>query len=184
MKDDIGELLVEQILESLADVKSPVQGGDYKRTLSELYGAKKKKETGSDKANLDLHGDLINAIDYRVKGNTIQVGVFDSDNAGKADGHNNFSGLSKLPTRQFLPKDGQTFRKDIVDLVNETVDNYRADTAELDSKKLKAIDTKTDLYKLLKAELGIADAEVLKATVLGSRELVRVLDDYDLLDLL
>lgn len=184
LKEEIGELLVEQILESLADVQSPVQGGRYKGTLSKSYAKKKMEETGSKDPNLDLTGDLISSIDYRIKGDSIQIGVFDAENAGKADGHNNFSGKSKLPTRQFLPQEGQTFRSDIRSLVSETVDNYKADVAELDEAKLDSINSKSELIAYLKDELGIESTAALKRTVLGSRSLSNMLDDFDLLDLI
>lgn len=184
LKEQIGELIVEQILESLADVRSPVQGGDYKTKLSKGYAKKKQEETGSTEANLDLSGEMINAIDYRIKGNTIQIGVFDKTNAGKADGHNNFSGMSKLPTRQFLPKEGQDFRNDIKNLIEETVEGFKADNLELDEKKLESIETKSELYSYLQDELGVTGRAAVRDAVLGSKNLVELLDDFDLLDLI
>jgi len=181
LKEEIGELLVEQILESLADVQSPVQGGKYKATLSKGYAKKKQEETGSTDANLDLSGDMISSLDYRVKGNTIQVGVFGED-AGKADGHNNFSGKSKLPTRQFLPQEGQQFRSDIMKLMAETVENYKAESTELDTERLNEIESKSELFDYLKSELGIDSTAAMKRAVLGSKNLIELLDDYDLLD--
>lgn len=184
LKDQLGELLVEQILDSLASTQTPIQGGKYKATLSKDYAAKKKAETGSSAANLDLSGELLNAIDYKIQGNTIKIGVFGSDNAGKADGHNNFSGRSNLPTRQFLPEEGQQFKKDIRDLISETVDAYKADNTELDSKKLNKIESKQDLYAYLAEELGLTSKAAIREAVLGSKGLIDVLDDFDLVDLL
>lgn len=183
LKDQLGELLVEQILESLADVRSPVQGGKYKTKLSADYAKKKKAETGSSAANLDLTGEMINSIDYKIKGNTIQIGVFGSD-AGKADGHNNFSGMSKLPTRQFLPEAGQNFRKDIQTLLSDTIDGYRADITELDSSKLKNIETTKELYQYLADQLGLSKRSEIKSMVLESKNLLNALDKYNLVDLL
>ena len=184
LKEEIGELLLEQILESLADVQSPVQGGKYKATLTPAYKKKKEDETGgSSDANLDLTGNLISSIDYRVKGNTIQVGVFDSENAGKADGHNNFSGNANPKyTRQFLPKEGQQFRSDIMKLMAETVENYKAESTELDTERLNEIESKSELFDYLKEELGIDSTAAMKRAVLGSKNLIELLDDYDLLD--
>lgn len=183
LKDQLGELLVEQILDSLASTKSPIQGGKYKATLSKDYAAKKKEETGSTDANLDLSGEMISSIDYKIKGNTIQIGVFGSD-AGKADGHNNFSGKSKLPTRQFLPQEGQSFRKDIQTLIDETIEGYKTDIAELDSKQLNKIESSKDLYAYLAEELGITGKAAIRDAVLGSKNLIESLDDFDLMDLL
>lgn len=182
LKKEVGELLVEEILGSLANVKTPISGGEYKRSLSKDYKKKKIDETGSGEANLDLEGDLINSIDYQISGNTIKLGVFDAENAGKADGHNNFSGLSKIPTRQFLPREGQTFRRDIERLVAETVNNFKADNIELDEKELEKIETKSELYDYLKSELGIESKSKLRDAVLGSKQLTETLEDFDLLD--
>lgn len=186
VREEIGELLVEQILDSLASEETPVQGGKYKASLSPDYAKKKKSETGSSAANLDLTGELIRSIDYRIKGNSIQVGVFDSENAGKADGHNNFSGRSRMPDarRQFLPEQGQNFKKDIVDLIKETVENYKSDIAELDESKLEQISSKSGLLNYLKEELGIDSTKAVKRAVLSNNRLTKLLDQYDLLDLI
>lgn len=184
VREEIGELLVEQILDSLASEETPVQGGRYKASLSPDYAKKKKDETGSSAANLDLTGELIRSIDYRIKGNSIQVGVFDSENAGKADGHNNFSGRSKLPQRQFLPQEGQKFKSDISSLIKETIENYKSDIAELDEAKLEQISSKSGLLNYLKEELGIDSTKSVKRAVLSNNRLTKLLDEYDLLDLI
>lgn len=183
LKARIGELLVEQILESVADAKTPIQGGEYKRTLSKEYGKFKQEENGNNKANLDLTGEMLSSLDYKIEGNKIKLGIFDSVEAPKADGHNNFSGESKLPTRQFLPKEGQEFKSDIRSLLNETVAAYKADIAPED--KLSQVESKSDLYEFLKDYIGsdFTRAE-LKSIALGSKKLTEILDDNDLLDLL
>lgn len=181
--NEIGELLVEEILSSLASVETPISGGKYKTRLSKEYAKKKQEETGSTDANLDLSGSMISALDYKVSGSTIEIGVFGRE-APKADGHNNFSGESRLPTRQFLPNKGQSFKADILDLVKETVNNYKAESAELDAKKLEEIETKKELFDYLKSELGIESTSAMKSAVLGSTSLIELLDEYDLLDLI
>lgn len=177
----IGELLVEQILESVAVSKSPVTGDSFAR-LSKDYADKKKSETGSSAPNLDLTGSMLTSLDYKISGDKLELGVFGED-AGKADGHNNFSGKSKLPTRQFLPKSGESFDKSIVSLVSDTIDQYKADNMSFKSKELKQVETKSDLYELLKDKLGDKSRSELKKLVLSS-ELSAELDAFDLLDLL
>lgn len=179
--DMIGELLVEQILDYVTSEKSPVTGKDFK-PLSREYAIRKKEEVGNTRANLDLEGDLLSSVDYKIRGDRIEIGVFGSQ-APKADGHNNISGKSRLPTRRFIPDEGQTFTPEIRELVKETVDSYIADNASLKARDLKEIESKGDLYEYLKSELGDLSNARIKQLVLQSELAVR-LDEYDLLDLL
>lgn len=183
LKERIGEILVEQTLEFLADAKSPVQGGNYKSTLSKPYGNFKQDENGNRKANLDLTGDMISAIDFKVDGNKIKIGVFDPMEAPKADGHNNFSGESKLPRRQFLPEEGQKYKSEIAQLIRDTIADYKADIVK--DSDLSKVESKSDLYDFLSEYIG-ADLtrRQLKEIALGSKKLTELLDDNDLLDLL
>lgn len=179
--DQVGELLVTQVLEYVADSKSPVDGSAFV-VLSKEYAEKKKEETGSSAPNLDLTGDMLSSLDYKIIGNAIELGVYGAD-AGKADGHNNFSGESNLPTRQFLPKKGELFDDAIVDIINEAIDLYKADNLELDESVLKTVETKADLYEYLANEFDWLSKPKIKELVLTT-EMAATLDKYDLLDLL
>lgn len=186
---EIGELLVVKVLESVADSRSPIDGKKFeplkkpdKDGKGGEYRAFKLKETGSDNPNLDLTGDMLTSLDFKIVNDKIELGVYGED-AGKADGHNNFSGKSKLPKRQFLPDKGEAFEDSIMSLISDTIDQYKADNATLSSKELKTIETKEDLYKYLAEVLGDYERSKLKSMVLSS-ELSVSLDDFDLLDLL
>jgi len=179
--DQIGELLVEQILEAVGDQKSPVTGNAF-RPLSLEYARRKKEEVGNTKANLDLFGDMLQSVDYRVLDDKIEIGVFGSE-APKADGHNNLSGESKIPTRRFIPAQGQTFTQEIKALVRATVDEYKADNLSLKKKDLKEIQSQKELYDYLKETLGDMPRAKLKELVLMS-EMAVSLDEFNLLDLL
>ena len=151
--------------------------------LSKSYAEKKKEETGSTAANLDLTGSMLNALEYKIKDNGIEIGVYGKEDAGKADGHNNFSGLSKLPRRQFLPDKGQSFDDPIKELIKDHIEAYKADNMELDDSKLKQIETTNELYDYLRTEFeGLTKSEI-KQLVLQS-EIATQLDDFDILDLL
>lgn len=182
LMDQIGELLVEQVLSYVADVSTPVSGAAYKKTLSKEYKKFKLEEVGSDQPNLDLTGEMLNSLEYKVQGEKLELGIFGED-APKADGHNNFSGKSKLPQRRFLPGEGQEFKSDIKRLVKETIETYKADNAELDSKALSAIESKKELYDYLKEQIGVLPRARIRELVLQS-ELAAELDQADLLDLL
>ena len=179
--DQVGELLVTQVLEYVADSKSPVDGSAFV-ALSKDYAEKKKEETGSSAPNLDLTGDMLSSLDYKIIGNSIELGVYGAD-AGKADGHNNFSGESKLPTRQFLPNKGELFDESIMDIINEAIDLYKADNLELDESILKTVETKADLYEYLSNEFDWLSKPKIKELVLTT-EMAATLDKYDLLELL
>ncbi len=177
----IGETIVDQILLSCADETSPVDGKQFK-PLSKKYAEIKKNETGSSEANLDLNGDMLNALEYNVSGSKLEIGVIGSD-APKADGHNNFSGKSSLPTRQFLPREGQDFTSHIKGIVEDTISTYIADNTSFDKDKLDGVKSKSDLYELLKTEFGDLSRAELKSLVLRS-ELAIELQNADLLDYL
>ncbi len=176
---EVGELLVEQTLHNLADSKSPVSGAAYKKTLSKDYGKKKEAETGSKAANLDLTGDMINSIDFEIDGDTLLLGVF-GDDAPKADGHNNLSGKSDLPERRFLPKKGESYKREISSLIEEVIANKRAETVNLKDSKLSKIESKSELYEYLQKELGIDSKLKIKNAILSS-ELSIQLEEFDLL---
>lgn len=179
--DQVGELLVTQVLEYVAGSKSPVDGSKFV-SLSDEYAKKKKEETGSDAPNLDLTGEMLSSLDYKIVGQAIELGVY-GDDAGKADGHNNFSGKSKLPKRQFLPEEGQLFDDKIVDIVNEAIELYKAENVELDENILKSINSSERLYDYLKSEFGDMSKSKIKDLVLSSESAV-LLDELDMLDLL
>ena len=181
MLDQIGELMIEQVLSYCADSKSAVDGSSF-QMLSNDYAAKKKDETGSDSANLDLTGSMLNSLEFKVTGNKIEIGVFGED-AGKADGHNNFSGKSNLPERRFLPAEGQSFDSSIQDLIEQTIETYKADNIKLDRSELKDISTKAELDAYLKSEFEGLSMSRIRELILQS-ELSAVLDEYGLLDML
>lgn len=179
--DQVGELLVMQVLEYVADQKSPVDGSPFKE-LSEEYAAKKKAETGSDAPNLDLSGDMLNALDYKVKGTDLEIGVY-GDEAPKADGHSNLSGKSKLPERAFIPNKGELFDDQILNIINDAIELYKADALELNEDILQMINSSDRLYDYLSSEFDGMSKSKIKEMILSS-ELATTLDKYDLLELL
>lgn len=125
LKESVGTFLVESILEDVSKSKSPVKDGEFKASLSPAYKKKKQEISGSTSANMELYGDMLNALKFENKRDGIEIGIFDSQQALKADNHNKFSAKSKktaLPKREFIPKT-QGFRegikKGIADIVAE-----------------------------------------------------------------
>lgn len=65
-------------------------------------------------ANLELTGKMLDALTVKVKGNQLEYFVDDESQQGKVDGHNNFTGKSKIPTRKFIPDTDESLRAGIL----------------------------------------------------------------------
>ena len=132
--DNIGEFLVAEIIQSVEAGVSPVQGQREFKDLSTAYANREKN--GDIKANLDLHGDMLNALTYKVVNtNTIEVGIFDKDQAIKSYAHN--TGYRGHPTlarkglkRQFIPDEKQKFDKTIRNGIDELIQEVLDGQAE------------------------------------------------------
>lgn len=177
VKQDVGEFLVEQILSTVAGVKSPVKGGEWEKKLSAEYRKKKKEEGYTPIANLEATGSLLSSLTYENSRNGIRIGVFDSTEAPIADGHNDFSGKSKIPTRQFLPKTDQEFIPKIQTGVEKIIQDYQVEGAGLTKQDFKDVSTKQDLYSVLSSVLGDLSRTELRFAALRSVEIVDILSD-------
>lgn len=184
IKQQVGDYLLSAIQREVGHDTSPVSGeGDFKK-LSPEYAAFKKKEVGNKEPNLELSGDMMNALDWRDTGSTkIEVGIF-GDQAPKADGHNNLSGESQIPTRRFLPDVGQRFTSKIEDDVRQIIANAIADSNPFEPSDFSGVDTKAELYAVLSDVFdGLTRSEI-RAAVLTNQDLLDMLKDEELLDLL
>lgn len=125
VKQEVGQFVVDEILRSVSNASSPVSGGRYKKTLSKEYADEMKG--GNRTANLELEGDMLDSLEFKNTRSGIEVGIFKSSEVGKADGHNNFSGQSKLPTRQFIPKEKEKFKRNIEAGIKQIVNDAKAE---------------------------------------------------------
>lgn len=136
--EEIGEYLLQSILSNVGGGKSPVQGGKYKKSLSKEYKKVKAKISGSKIANMELYGDMLDELDYKIDpiGMKVEIGFLegsDEKQIAKADNHNKFSPESKktkLPTRQFIPKSNQRFKKNIMKQAFEIASKYASEDQE------------------------------------------------------
>lgn len=124
---DIADVILESILKDASNGISSVTGVKWKG-LSAEYKKIKKKETGSTAANLELHGDLLDSLIVKPSQGGILITV-PSSQMGKADGHNNFSGDSKLPPRKFIPnkEHGESLRTGILKEIDQIIQDYSDD---------------------------------------------------------
>lgn len=124
--DEVAEFIKEQVLSHVGDGQSPVANGKFKKTLSSDYKKKKSEISGVTYANLELHGDMLDALEVVAKrGSKLSLQI-QGEEAAKADGHNNFSGDSNLPAREFIPNQdkGQTFKRQIWSGVKNILSKY------------------------------------------------------------
>ena len=127
VKEEVGNYLIEAILTEVGRGESPVKGGSWKRQLSPTYKKVKSKYSNKLIANMELHGDMLDSLEFKPTKSGVEVGIFDKSQVPKADGHNNFSGKSKLPERRFIPKGDQKFKSDIINEIASIITNHVKD---------------------------------------------------------
>ena len=129
-KKEIGDLIVNEILRYVQDGNSPVAGYSAFKKLNPVYA---KEEKGGDKTpNMELNGDMLDALEFiSRRGSEIEIGIFKSSQVGKADGHNNFSGDSKLPLRRFIPDENESFKRDIESKIKTIINDYSTGREDL-----------------------------------------------------
>jgi hypothetical protein len=122
--NEVGDYLVQSILDYVGEAKSPVAGGKYKSTLSDAYANSQKN--GDTMANLDLNGDMLNALTFKTNAATgkVTVGIFDNDQAIKSYNHNVGD---TLPKRQFIPDEDQLLKAEIIRGVKRIIQDYLED---------------------------------------------------------
>ena len=117
----------EQILLNTGDGKTSVEGGKWKRKLEPEYKKRKGEESGVSFANLELSGDLLDALDVRVEGSKVTIEVGDGQEA-KAEG-NLLGSYGRDPdpskAREFMPHArGQKLTKKIMEGVAEILEGF------------------------------------------------------------
>lgn len=183
IQDEVGSYLVEQTLASMGEGKSLVQGAPSFPKLSKEYKKKKLEEVGSDKANLEFNGVMKDEMDFEATSKGVAIGVY-GERAGAADGHNNLSGKSSLPLRKFLPDEGETYKKKIASEVDRIVADIIAEESTFKRSMFRGVETKAELYGVLKEIFGDMTRSELRLAVFRNEELTDYLKDKNLLGLL
>lgn len=178
IKADIGSYLVEQILNNCASGVD-INGDDFAE-LSPKYKAKKESITGENKANMRLTGDMLDALTFEITDKGVKVVVKGEDQAAKADGHNNFSGKSKLPTkRQFLAD--KELPEDFISYIEE---KKQEDILNLDDSDFIGMASQSALYSFLQTIYGDKPKEELKSLILSDADIFYKLNKAGLLQYL
>jgi hypothetical protein len=126
VKKEVGEYIIDEILSFVSEGKSPVIG--EKTTFKKLNTDYAKAEKNGDRnPDLELLGDMLDSLTFKNTKKGIEVGIFKANEVPKADGHNNFSGKSTLPTRRFIPKGGQKFRRSIQSGIDSILNEFSED---------------------------------------------------------
>lgn len=123
--DDISNFVLESVLQHVGETNSPVSGHGKFKALGKAWKAKKEEEGGTPIPNLEFTGSMLSALECNIKGGKLVLRIKGSE-SDKADGHNNHSGKSEIPTRRFIPleSDGETFKKEIINGIKTIIDTY------------------------------------------------------------
>jgi len=143
VKDIIGDLLVNAIIDSARNQSSAVEGvGRFKPLKKKSTNGKpnpyrkfKQAQVGNQNADLNLFGDLMNSLSFKRSTAGVSVGVMQSTGnkslsklRDQANGHNVIDGRAGpkgLPRRQFIPDGGDSFTSSIMSDVRGLLNSFR-----------------------------------------------------------
>ncbi len=178
--EEAGELLIDSILKDVGGAKSPVSGDRFPR-LSKSYKKFKESQNLGGSANLEFTGDMLDNLSFNVsRSGKLEIGVFGQE-AHKADGHNNFSGDSTLPLRQFLPKEQQVYRQGIKSQIDSILREAIAKNIKLPVRKLQAVETKEQFFTVMSEIFpNVSRAKIVEA-LLSDEQVIRSITDLGLI---
>ena len=120
------------MLDYIGEGKSPVSGFGKFPGYTKNYKDFKKGESSASTVNLELSGEMLDALDARVTGSTISVNVYgDAELEGKAEGNNLGTYGQADPirgkARRFIPVGSEKLKKDILQGVKDILKEYETD---------------------------------------------------------
>lgn len=131
----VAEFTLSSVLSDVGDLKSPVTGSAFKK-LSKDYAVLKKKSGKSPVPNLQLDGDMLDALSVKKSDTEVTLYIPSGKQALKADNHNKFSPESEgtaVPARKFIPNSAKSesfrpaIRQGIKDIVRQAFDDAKDD---------------------------------------------------------
>ncbi len=123
---------------------------------------------------------MLDSLDFRVTKKGLEIGIY-GERAGAADGHNNLSGESDLPLRQFLPGEGESFTPAIETEINRILMDAIASDKGVD---LEGIETSSELYDMVGELIDSTSRAEIRNSILRNPALFNALSEAGLLDLL
>jgi hypothetical protein len=183
IKEEVGTFLVESVLSAVAEAKTPVSGESWP-ILSKDYKEHKSEEGSGTVANMSLNGEMLDSLTFEKTSSGIELGFFD-DQAWKADGHLKFSGAEgTAPKRRFLPAKGESFKEGIEKEVESIIRDELAARIELDRKDFSNIETKSELWSVLRDYFPELDRSDIIFALTRNSAAFKILEDLGLDDLL
>lgn len=125
----VAEFVKVEVLKRVGDGSSPVKEGKWVRDLRPGYKKRKGKISGVTFSNLELEGELLDALEVKkVSENRLSLQV-EGSQAGKADGNNRGTygkgGGTRSRRREFIPRSGQTLDDDIWSGVRDILKEHK-----------------------------------------------------------
>jgi len=172
IKDEAGELIIDHILGRVGKAESPIRGADWP-ALSKEYKKFKKAQGRGSKANMEFHGDMLDALEYVRTDSGVKIQIKGGE-AAKADGHNQFGGESGLPKRQFLPEEGDKFKGSLTSDIKSIVAEEAVSRFKVDRIELGRITTKAQLNTFLRGKFPQTPVADVKNAILLNDDLRRI----------
>ena len=125
---NVGKAIVSEMQSKMDVAKSPVDGGRWKSV----------RKDGSISVLFD-NGDLRDAIDFKIKGDNVEVGVYQASEVPKAYAHNEaYKGHPHIKQREyyreFIPEKTQDFVPEIESRIDNIIEialrEQRNDTSD------------------------------------------------------
>lgn len=125
VKEKVGNYLQKAILQYTRNTNSPVAGEGSFQRLSPDYAKYKRSKGKGSSPNLRLDNDMMDNLEFQTYRDGVEIGIFDNEQAQKADNHNKFSAKSNgtpVPKRQFIPKKDETFKRPIINDIKKIIE--------------------------------------------------------------
>jgi len=124
--------LKEAVLDYIGEGKSPVSGFGKFPGYTKEYKSEKGASSSSSAVNLELSGEMLDALSVKVTGSKLELGVFGGDELlGKAEGNNlgTYGQPNPIPgkVRRFIPLDGENLKRDILRNMKTILEEYGED---------------------------------------------------------
>lgn len=119
VKNLIREYVEGEIFSMVSNSNSPVAGEGKFPKLNKKYADREKN--GDREANLDLTGSMLDALKSRNTSDGIVFEITKAKEIPKAYNHNVGD---TLPKRQFLPNEGETFKKSILTGIDGIIEDF------------------------------------------------------------